>query len=116
MKDLDKQIPTIIKKASEKSGAPSISRAALRAQEKAQRKAEAQQRLLFIFLGAVLLINLIASYFLYGIMVQDVTQKNAADRMENEVNARISDGRRWSASMRKRSARTRRRSPQRNGS
>ena len=92
MKDLDKQIPTIIKKPTAKSsGAATGSRAAQRAQEKAKRKAAAQQRLLFILLGVALVINIIGGYFLYGIMVTDATQKNADQLIDNEINSRISN-------------------------
>lgn len=89
MKDLEKQIPTIIKKPTAKPGAATVSRAAQRAQQKAQRKAEAQQRLLFIFLGAALILNLIVGYFLYGLMVEDATQKNAKKMIDNEISGRI---------------------------
>jgi len=92
VKDLDKQIPTIIKKPTAKSsGAATGSRAAQRAQEKAKRKAAAQQRLLFILLGVALVINIIGGYFLYGIMVTDATQKNADQLIDNEINSRISN-------------------------
>lgn len=92
MKDIDKQIPTIVKKPTAKaSGAATGSRAAQRAQEKAQRKAAAQQRMLFMLLGAALLINVIGGYFLYGIMVKDATQKNADQFIDNEITSRITN-------------------------
>ncbi len=61
------------------------SRAAARAQEQAKRKAQAQQRLLFIMLGAALVLNLILGYFLHGLMVGDVTHANEDRYIKQEL-------------------------------
>ncbi|GGY85078.1 hypothetical protein GCM10011613_32730 [Cellvibrio zantedeschiae] len=63
------------------------SRAAARAQEQAKRKAAAQQRLLFIMLGVALLLNLILAYFLYGVMVEDVTHANQQKYIQQELDS-----------------------------
>ena len=65
------------------------SRAAARAQEQAKRKAAAQQRLLFIMLGIALLLNLILGYFLYGIMVKDVTRANEERYIQQELESGV---------------------------
>lgn len=77
------------------------SRAAVRAQEQAKRKAAAQQRLLFIMVGIAVILNLILGYFLYGIMVQDVSRANEETAIRHEleysaivVNKYVSDNQR----------------------
>lgn len=65
------------------------SRAAVRAQEQAKRKAAAQQRLLFIMLGVAVLLNLILGYFLYGIMVKDVTHTNEEKYIQQELESGV---------------------------
>ncbi len=90
MDDLDNKIPNIIKKPIAQAAATSVaSRAALKSQEQAKTKAAAQQRMLFIFLGAAFVVNLIAGYFLFGIMVQDVTSANTQRAIDGEMDARI---------------------------
>jgi phosphomannomutase/phosphoglucomutase len=61
------------------------SRAVLRAQEKAKRKAAVQQRLLFMMLGGALLLNAVLGFFLYGVMVKDVTKANEAAYIQQEL-------------------------------
>jgi phosphomannomutase / phosphoglucomutase len=65
------------------------SRAAARAQEQAKRKAQAQQRLLFIMLGIAVLLNLILGYFLYGIMVEDISRANEQKAIQQELDASV---------------------------
>ncbi len=65
------------------------SRAAVRAQEQAKRKAAAQQRLLFMMLGGVLLLNAVLAFFLYGVMVKDVTKANEATYIQQELEASV---------------------------
>lgn len=89
VKDLDKQIPTIIKKTTVKDTSLSSSRASMRAQEKARHKAAAQQRLLLLLLAAALLINLVVAYFLYGILVRDTSEQNAEQLIDTEINTYI---------------------------
>lgn len=79
-------IPQIVVPAPSSAG----SRAAVRAQEQAKRKAAAQQRLLFIMLGVALLLNLIMGYFLYGIMVQNVTHTNEEKYIQQELESGVS--------------------------
>ena len=61
------------------------SRAAARAKEQAKRKAEAQQRLLFMLLGGVLLLNAVLGYFLYGVMITNTSKQNEQALVENEL-------------------------------
>jgi len=63
------------------------SRSAIRAKEQAKRKAEAQQRLLFMMLGGALILNLILAYFLYGIMVKNVTENNEEKYIQQELDS-----------------------------
>jgi phosphomannomutase / phosphoglucomutase len=65
------------------------SRAAARAQEQAKRKAAAQQRLLFMLLGGALLLNAVLAYFLYGLMVKEVTKVNQAAYIQQELETGI---------------------------
>lgn len=90
MDDLDKKIPNIIKKSTAQgSASATASRAALRAQEQAKRNAAVRQRILFMLLGAALIINIIAGYFLYGFMVKDATSENIQQSIDHEINARV---------------------------
>ncbi|MES2675488.1 MAG: phosphomannomutase/phosphoglucomutase [Pseudomonadota bacterium] len=88
MDDLDKKIPDIIKKPAGPTSSVAA-RAALKSQEQAKIKAAAQQRVLFISLGVVLIINLIAGYFLYGILVQDKTRDNMQHTIDRELDLRV---------------------------
>jgi len=65
------------------------SRASARAQEQAKRKAAAQQRLLFMMLGGAFLLNAILSYFLYDLMVKDVTKVNQETSIQQELDASV---------------------------
>lgn len=65
------------------------SRAAARAQEQAKRKAEAQQRLLFIMVGIALLLNAIVGYYLYGVMVADVSRDNEQKAIQQELDSGV---------------------------
>lgn len=90
MKDSHTKSAANIKKPTPKS-ATNSSRAALRAQEKAKQKAESQQRLLFIFLGAALAINLVIAYFLYGLMVKEASEKNISSQIDTQIELRATD-------------------------
>lgn len=92
MDDLDKKIPNIIKKPAGPATS-TAARAALKSQEQAKIKADAQRRILFISLGAALILNLIAGYFLYGIMVQNVTRDNVQQAIDHELEVRIKSAR-----------------------
>ncbi len=65
------------------------SRAAVRAQEQAKRKAAARQRMLFMMLGGALLLNAVLGFFLYGIMVKDATKANEAAYIQQELDASV---------------------------
>jgi len=65
------------------------SRAVVRAQEQAKRKAAAQQRLLFMMLGGAILINIVVGYFLYDLMVKDVTKANEENYIQQELEASV---------------------------
>ena len=94
MDDLDNKIkkpglatiPSIAAPSAHSAG----SRAAARAQENAKRKAEAQQRLLFIMLGIAVLLNVILGYFLYGVMVEDVSRANEQRTIQKELDSSVS--------------------------
>ena len=61
------------------------SRAAARAKEQAKRKAEAQQRLLFMLLGGAILLNIVLGYFLYGVMITNATKQNEQKLVQSEL-------------------------------
>jgi phosphomannomutase/phosphoglucomutase len=61
------------------------SRAAARAKEQAKRKAEAQQRLLFMLLGGALLLNVVLGYFLYGVMITNTSKQNEQTLIQSEL-------------------------------
>jgi len=92
--DLDNKIP----KSSGRGTIPFItaphpsssgSRATQRAIENAKRKAAAQQRLLFMMLAAALILNLVIAYFLYGVMVEKVTQENEGRYIQQELDTSV---------------------------
>ena len=90
MDDLDNEIPNIIKKPVERNSSNSASsRSALKSRELARTQVAAQRRLQFGLLGTALVISAVAGYFLYGIMVQKVTENNVQLVIDREINARI---------------------------
>jgi phosphomannomutase / phosphoglucomutase len=88
--DLEKKIPNIIKKPVAQAVPTSVaSRAAIRQQEQAKLKAAAQQRMLFILLGAALVLNIFLGYGLYEYLVKKVTHDNLQLKIETELNDRM---------------------------
>jgi phosphomannomutase/phosphoglucomutase len=65
------------------------SRAAVRAHEQANRKAAAQQRLLVMMMAGALVLNMALGYFLYCLMVQDVTKVNEENFIQQELEASV---------------------------
>ena len=65
------------------------SRAAARAYEQANRKAAAQQRLLVMMMAGALVLNMVLGYFLYRLMVQDVTKVNEENFIQQELDASV---------------------------
>ena len=92
MDDLDNNVEKplrLIPIVAAPSPANTISRAAAKAQEQAKRKAAAQQRLLFTHLAIALLLNIVAGYFLYGVMVKDVTHNNQEQYINQELDSGV---------------------------
>jgi phosphomannomutase / phosphoglucomutase len=72
------------------SPSSAAARAAARAQEQAKRETQRRQRLLFILLGAAVLINAVLAYVLQGIMVEDVSRAQEQQLIDQELGRAVS--------------------------
>jgi phosphomannomutase / phosphoglucomutase len=88
--DLEKKIPSIIKKPdAAASSVTSPSRQALRTQEEKKRKTNRQKRIYAVLGAFILAVNATIGYFLFDLLITDKESKSLQALIDNELNERI---------------------------